>query len=209
MPRASTVALVKRQVRALLASNPAYGHLSPQRQEQMATDLVRIGSYLAQPEGISANRLAGAITAVPTSVEDLLNDVNFPDFVAGLIQGTFHAIVEASIQQMEAYADLVKDVSKTVDRFAAETISDDVSQTWLATTYADYFERDPKSGGLTVRAGIQRREAIRRLSWLPLSYPLKVLDVSSIEKELVPAARRRIAMDRQQLLATMVMMGLR
>src|SRR5207248_556864 len=37
--------------------------------------------------------------------------------------------------------------------------------------------------------------------------PISSLDEDNVEQELVPAARRRIAMDRQQMLATMVMMG--
>jgi len=36
---------------------------------------------------------------------------------------------------------------------------------------------------------------------------VRSLDDEKIEKEIVPAARRRMALDRQQLLATMVMMG--
>jgi len=37
--------------------------------------------------------------------------------------------------------------------------------------------------------------------------PITGLDQDSAEEQLVPAARQRIAMDRQQMLATMVMMG--
>ncbi len=33
----------------------------------------------------------------------LMKQVNFPTFVAGLIEGVFHAIVKSSIEQMEAY----------------------------------------------------------------------------------------------------------
>ena len=42
---------------------------------------------------------------------------------------------------------------------------------------------------------------------LGLKAPITSLDEDNVEQDLVPAARRRIAMDRQQLLATMVMMG--
>src|SRR5262249_11332390 len=37
----------------------------------------------------------------------LLQKVNFPTFVASLIEGVFHAIVHSSIEQMEAYGKLV------------------------------------------------------------------------------------------------------
>jgi hypothetical protein len=41
-----------------------------------------------------------------------------------------------------------------------------------------------------------------------LKMPLESFDDEKVEEQLVPAARRRMAMDRQQLLATMVMMGI-
>ena len=51
----------------------------------------------------------GGFTPVAASniariTEDTLNAIAFPTFVADLIKGTFQAIVDASIQQMEAYA---------------------------------------------------------------------------------------------------------
>ena len=42
-----------------------------------------------------------------------MQQVNFLDFVAGLIQGVFHAIVKSSIEQMEAYGKLVASVSRS------------------------------------------------------------------------------------------------
>ena len=43
---------------------------------------------------------------------------------------------------------------------------------------------------------------------LGLPEPVTKLDQKTVEETLVPAARRRMAMDRQQLLATMVLMGI-
>ena len=59
--------------------------------------------------------------------------MNFPQFVTGLIEGVFYAIVEASVRQMEAYADLVASVADTVGRFAAESRRRR-KRDWLATT---------------------------------------------------------------------------
>jgi hypothetical protein len=53
----------------------------------------------------------------------LPGSVQFPDFVADLVAGTFEAIVGASIQQMRAYADLVADATASVEAFAAEAAS--------------------------------------------------------------------------------------
>lgn len=204
-------ALVKQQVSRLLDASPAYGSMSPEAQRTLADGMLCIGGYLAQPEGIRANRLGGALTMIPVETAaftDLLADVNFPQFVAGLIQGVFQAIVSSSIQQMEAYADLVKKVAQTVDQFTADVISDDDARDWLATAFSDCVLRDPVSGGLRLQAGDGYAEALPRLRLLPLPGPLRELRQADIEKKLVPAARRRLVASRQQLAASMVLMGI-
>jgi hypothetical protein len=171
----------------------------------------RIGVYLAKPEGIPASGLPGAIMAVPAEVpgfSDVLAAVNFPAFVTALIQGAFGAIVDASVQQMGAYSDLVKSVAQTVDGFAAVGITDETAHAWLAGTYPGCFERVADSGGLRLRSGVDCAEALPRLRLLPLPGSLQKLGLDEVEKKLVPAARRRLVANRQQLLATTVLMGI-
>ena len=55
----------------------------------------------------------------------LLKNVDFPKFVARLIQGVFDANVDTTIQQMKAYADLLRQVAKTIDHFAKRSGWDD------------------------------------------------------------------------------------
>lgn len=52
--------------------------------------------------------------------DSLLREVDFPAFVADLIEGTFDAIVDASIQQMKAYGALLQEVAEAVDQFLLE-----------------------------------------------------------------------------------------
>ncbi len=62
---------------------------------------------------------------------------------------------------------------------------------------------------MAVREGVDERTALARLnSSLPLDQPITKLDDELVEALLVPAARTQIATGRQQLLATMVMMGI-
>ena len=61
-----------------------------------------------------------------------LNAIDFPSFVASLIQGTFKAIVDASIQQMQAYAELLKNVAGTVDTFMADNVTEGNAKDYLA-----------------------------------------------------------------------------
>ena len=62
-------------------------------------------------------------------MDTLLAAVDFPSFVADLIQGLFGAIVNASVKQMEAYAALITAVSLSVDQFVQANITEDFSAT--------------------------------------------------------------------------------
>ena len=75
--------LVHAKVRDLLARTSAFGSLPPEKQQEIVEDTARVAG-------------------------DFVQEVDIPDFVGELIDGTFGAIVNASIQQMEAYAELVR-----------------------------------------------------------------------------------------------------
>ena len=153
-------------------------------------------------------RSTGWVRAVAVnSFQELIDAVNFPRFVAGLINGVFDAIVDSSIEQMRAYGELLKDVAKTVDQFLQENVSDDDGRDYLAERYPEYFEVD-ETRCLRLRDGIDRRHATTRLHRLVPDGRLNTLDAASVKRILIPAARRRIAANRQQLLASMVLMGI-
>lgn len=148
----------------------------------------------------------------------LLQAVNFPTFVSGLIEGVFHAIVKASIEQMEAYGKLVADVAKTLNDFRDENVSVNQGRDHLVDTFPDLFEvtvdtgDDSSAGGprVTVRDGVDESAAVKRVnaSMPPGTKPVTNLDDETIEGTLVPAARTQLATSRQQLLASMVLMGI-
>ncbi|MGI9505183.1 MAG: hypothetical protein ACR2RE_19260, partial [Geminicoccaceae bacterium] len=76
-----------------------------------------------------------AASNVARITEDTLNAIAFPTFVADLLQGTFKAIVDSSIQQMEAYAELLSNVAKTVTEFMQDNITNNNARDWLAGAY--------------------------------------------------------------------------
>src|SRR5258708_9302709 len=75
------------------------------------TDTGGVGKTQAATETIAAR--AGALS----------DEIDFPAFVAGLVHGTFDAIVDATIRQMEAFADLVSAVAKDVDQFTPQNVT--------------------------------------------------------------------------------------
>lgn len=151
-------------------------------------------------------RATGSIARI---TEETLNAIAFPTFVADLIKGTFQAIVDASIQQMEAYGELLTNVAKTVDEFMADNISDGQGKDWLSNAYPQVFRMDIDGEGARVTtredAPDDAAQTLRR--GLGLNED-PGLDDEDIEGMLIPAARRQLARSRQQLLSTMVLMGM-
>ena len=241
-----TVEAARQAVRGLLQRSQAFNALPEDKRRQLAHDLVQIGSYLAEPEGMrlrqqspAVRALAGddvtedkpqafgqAVKAGVQSMVDLVQGVNFPGFVSGLIQGVFHSIVQSSIEQMEAYAKLVADVSKSLNQFRDDNTTDNQGRDHLIEQFPDLFQLDtggaddpfasfgsdgaaPAGPRVVLRDGVDEKSALERLNRsLPLEKPLTSLDDDVVEAALVPAARTTVATGRQQLLATMVMMGI-
>ena len=95
-----------RQVETLFSRSHAASQLPPATRTRLIRDAAKIGTKIAKAR---ADQASGFI-----------NKVDFPQFVADLIEGTFNAIVNTSIRQMEAYADLVASVASSVDQFVAD-----------------------------------------------------------------------------------------
>jgi macrodomain Ter protein organizer (MatP/YcbG family) len=100
--------------------------LAPALTRQIARDTGMIASYLA----------AGGAAA---GMQELIENVDFPEFVARLIEGTFNAAVDASIEQMKAYGDLVKDVACTAEQFA-DNLSAEQARDRLTAKYPELID---------------------------------------------------------------------
>ena len=256
-PEAHTAA--RFAVQKLLTSSPAFDTLDEGRRRELANHLVSIATQLVEPggrrvppKGMNAGVRALAEDGVRrtgtgnNNDEDgkfsaqgaregaavagaLLEAVNFPEFVSGLIDGVFHSIVTSSIQQMEAYAKLVADVSKSLNQFRDENTTANQGRDHLVEQFPDTFEltmdtgefgggfgdfggdgaQRPAGPRVALRKDVDERAALQRINQsLPVDPPLTRLDDELVEAVLVPAAQTQIASSRQQLLATMVMLGI-
>jgi hypothetical protein len=232
-PSPATLELVDRQVDALLAATPSFHEMSPGDQMSLRKNLVNVAAYAAecmrdicwqseqlrqvpvirrresyhgpiaraQEAGRFEPRAASQIGRVTS---ETLRAVAFPTFVADLIHGTFNAITQSNIKQMEAFTSLLENVGKTVDSFMQSNVSDDQARDWLASRYPQHIAvREHK---LAVADGADDREAPNFRADLNLSEDVGV-DESAFEETLLPAARRRLAETRLQMLSTMVLMG--
>lgn len=168
---------------------------------------------------------AGAVREGVEQFGALVQKVDFPEFVGGLIKNVFQAIVDSSIQQMQAYGELLANVAKTVDQYARDNISENNSRDWLANKYPDALGVEignmsgelaegsdaPQQTAKLTTTGENPEEALTKISQdLAHLMPRPVTDLSDPAEEarLVQAARLEIARGRQQLLASMVMLGI-
>lgn len=152
----------------------------------------------------------GVVSQAAGATAAMLGAVNFPGFVASLVQGTFQAIVDASIQQMEAYANLLQEVAKTVDSFMSDNITDDMARDHLADNYGDIFQRDVSTGqpNLVVDPNtVQSGGLPSFLQDLGFDSPMDI-DEQAVDNVIVPQTRHNLAELRHQTLSTMVMMGI-
>lgn len=143
--------------------------------------------------------------------EETLRAIAFPTFVADLIKSTFQAIVNSTIQQMEAFTDMLENVAKTVDEFMVDNISDTQARGWLAQRYPTLLTTRQEGDGparLEVRPEADEQPLPDFQQELNTPDRVSSLDEEVVDSVLVPAARRRLAQTRLQMLSTMVMMGL-
>jgi hypothetical protein len=179
--------------------------------------------------GVATQRLA-------STTRDVLNAVSFPRFVTELITGVFKAMNDSNQQQLTAFVDLIRNVAQTTEGFADANVGIAGAREWIAerfpTAYMieggeeDSFPED--LSGLSPEERRQRQAEIQaerdeatRLVLRPGASPpteaalrsaFGLPDGESIAggnpEALVPLARQVLARNRQQLLATMIQMGL-
>ena len=156
----------------------------------------------------SGNAKPPATETIARRAGAMVNEIDFPGFVAELVHGTFDAIVDASIRQMESYSSLVSAVAKTVDQFTEENVSLNQARDWLASRY-------PGDVGILLPEGDRHEPQLAPRNddlapaWLS-DYGLagQTLTSELLEQQVLPQVRTHVGAERQQLLATMVMLGI-
>lgn len=271
-PQTSVAAIhaARPEVFQLLMRSPAFLGLPEDERRTIASDTVRVLSYMTDPNGvhseIAAREASGGLpesgalatspvarslaedpveatkrqlsqspgsvgkdfeaAAVRQGVEqfgEMVQKVDFPKFVGGLIKNVFQAIVESSIEQMRAYGELIANVAKTTDQFMRDNIGEAAGRDYLADAYPDVLsvglgntaddfaegedaqQPPPRLGAIGENAPQRLTEISRELNVNP---PVTDLSDANAELRLVTAARLQMAKSRQQLLSSMVMLGI-
>ncbi|MEM6896872.1 MAG: hypothetical protein AAF576_05800 [Pseudomonadota bacterium] len=216
----------------VLRRSRTFQQLAPERQAQVMADTDKVIGYLADagagealgllPHPSSATQSTGARSLAtggqPSDADftrgmseaftDTIRQVDFPGFVAELIQGVFQAVVDSSIQQMEAYAELISNVSKSVDQYMKDNISEEQGRDYLLDQYPDHLQADLQNNRVVPKDDANSDNGPDFLADLGLPFSFDDMDDEENEQQLVTAARRKMSMDRQQLLLGIVGMGL-
>jgi hypothetical protein len=173
----------------------------------------------AQPDPFATNgsqpakKKESATDALGRRAGNLSDELDFPKFVTSLIHGTFDAMVDSAIRQMQAYADLVAAVAKPLDQFTQENVSANQARDYLVEQHPrDVMLVD--AGGELLLAPVLKRNAEGEEEpssprWLAdYGHAGVELTAEFLEDELLPAAREKAAKARRHTLATMVLKGI-
>jgi len=143
--------------------------------------------------------------------EAALDAIDFPGFVAALVTGTFQAVVDASKQQINAYADLVASLSQTVESFSAEKVTPNQTRDWLRDKHPQDLQVVLPAPGKTEQPQLLPRPEREGQSpaWLD-EYGLsgQSLTAEVTDGPLIDAGRLKVGEERMQTLATLVLMGI-
>jgi hypothetical protein len=229
--RAGVLATVRRSVRGMLEGTPAFAEAAPDQRRELARGMVKVammGADLVADEHSQTARLAArtvpasAARTVPVSAaqefgdatraagqtfRDIRQAIDFPTYVQSLITGVFQAITSSNLQQLTAIGDMLDAVARTEDEFTAENIRDGDVIAWAAGRFP--FLR-AEGGGLQVQDGVDLTEKTGELAaqLRVAESEISGIDESDLFGTLGPLIRRRIGRERQQMLATLVQMGL-
>jgi hypothetical protein len=217
------------EIRGVLARSSAWQSLPDDRRRKLATDLLEVTDFLQRPlpvvQAANAQPLeatedlkqrlatgpalvgqdfrAGAMAQGVEEFGNLVQTVDFPEFVSGLIQGVFQAIVNASIQQMEAYGELLAATAKSVEQFAQDHVADGQARENIVSRFPNLVRI--ADGRLVAREGADDLSPLQAIAGNDGS-----VDLSDPESEarLLSAVKIDLARQRQKMMALMVMLGI-
>ena len=166
------------------------------------------GRLAKGPGQVGETFKAGAMRQGVEEFRNLVQTVDFPEFVSGLIQGVFQAIVDASIQQMHAYGELLAATAKSVGEFASDHISDDQVRQEIANRHPGLVKIERGSDGGTKLVQHEDANDLSPLKSSTRSNETITISDDASEQKFVTAAKLEMARGRQKLMALMVMLGI-
>ncbi len=168
-----------------------------------------------QPEGepapvAAAPKRETATDSLGRRAGALSDELDFPAFVASLVHGTFDAIVDSSIRQMESFADLVAAVAKPLEQFKNENVTLNQARDYLVEQYPrDVAIGKGEDGPTLIPVAHPGNDESASPPWLAdFGLDDQELTAELLEQQVLPHAREAVAKQRLQTLSTMVLLGM-
>jgi hypothetical protein len=225
---------LRRRVRQTLEQTPSYRKLPPREQSEIAANMVKTMAFLSEAgvspdmlpmvaaQAVDPKQMADAVKQGQGTGKDfsggasreggavmakLVKDVDFPKFVKGLIDGVFTSIVDSSIKQMQEYGKFLESVVKSVEEFANENYSDEDAREYATQKAPGALTRNDK-GMLELTESDSGESMPPDFAALFGMSEAPDLEDEAGEGRLVQAAKVQMARQKQQLLATMALLGI-
>jgi len=181
------------------------------------TSAVAMAAPSSRRRAMAAGQAAGDIhrrTAVNSAAGVLRatrDAIDFPGFVTSLISGVFQAMTTSTIQQLQAYADLLGAVGMSTSQFAGSSITSGRAMDWVAQRFPVFrvVAAEGQPPQLALNDGADMPEAGELKSALDATDDeVSTIDDSELEETLLPLVKRKLARERQAMLSTMLLMGM-
>ena len=217
---------IARRVRAASPSPAPAGSPAPSRVPTSAGAPAALAAEMAHPAPAAAPRggttlasgqAAGDLhrrTAVNSAAGVLRatrDAIDFPGFVTSLISGVFQAMTTSTIQQLQAYADLLGAVGMSTSQFADSGITTGRAMDWAAQRFSAFrvviAEGQPPRLVVADDAEMPPEDELRA-ALDATEEEVSTISDDELEETLVPLVKRKLARERQAMLSTMLLMGM-
>jgi hypothetical protein len=228
------LAAVRRTVRGILEKSPGMAQASPELRQSVARKLVDVAMMganlmveeqrlttraqqtagesptraVAHPMTASALEFGEATKAAGKTFQDIRAAIDFPTYVTSLITGVFQAISTSNINQLTAISDLLDNVSASQDEFESSNVRDHDVVVWVVQKFPFITSTDGTDLVLADDVNLDDKKAILKSTLNATDAEMGKIDADDLMGSLGTLARRRMARDRQQVLGTLVQMGL-
>jgi hypothetical protein len=219
----AVLAAVRRKVRALLEQSPGMAEASPELRKEVARKMVSVAMMAANliaeddrltaaaqaaPALAAAQEFGDATRAAGKTFQDIRRAIDFPTYVTSLITGVFQAISTSNINQLTAISDLLDNVAASQDEFESSNVRDRDVVIWVVQKFPFIKSTDGTDLELAEDVLIDDKKTLLKAGLEASDGEIGKIDAGDLLGTLGTLARRKMARDRQQVLGTLVQMGL-
>jgi hypothetical protein len=170
-------------------------------EERKSSERLRARRPMAAAQSAGDQLGMQATRAAAGTLTGLRDAIDFPNYVGSLITGVFQAILNSSVTQLGSLSDLVDSVGVSAEDYASSVEDSEVAR-WLVAKFPRLLV-SPDGSSVQPNASVDLSEHSQELTRV-LGSDGDVTDPDA----LMDMGRRKMAADKQSVLATMTQMGL-